>query len=151
MDFTRVLTEETVSVALRAGEKPAAIEEMLDLVMAGGGVRDRAAALAALLDREARMSTGMQHGMALPHAKTDAVDHLRAAVGISPEGIPFDSLDGEPARILIMTLSPLNRTGPHIQFLAEIGRLLSSPAARARVLAARTPAELLAILREPAA
>ena len=150
MDIAKVLTEQAVRVDLHATEKPAAIEEMLDLVIAGGGVHDRAAALRALREREARMSTGMQHGLALPHAKTAAVERLRAAVGVSPGGIPFDSLDGEPARILVMTLSPLNRTGPHIQFLAEIGRLLSSRAARARVLAARTPAELLAILREPA-
>lgn len=143
MNFLRHLSASTIRLSLSAKDKRGVIEEMLDVLVATGRVRDREQALTDLLEREARMSTGMQHGLAIPHAKTAAVDGLLAAMGISPEGVDFASLDGDPSRIFVMTLSPLHRTGPHIQFLAEIGRLLSRPELRTAVLAASTPAEVI--------
>jgi len=88
----------------------------------------------------------MQHGLALPHAKADVVDRLVAAIGIKKAGMDFQSIDGQPSQIFVLTLSPLNRAGPHIQFLAEIGRLISDPAVRQRLLAATTPAAVVNIL-----
>jgi PTS system nitrogen regulatory IIA component len=89
------------------------------------------------------MSTGIQEGIAIPHGKTDAVDELVACVAIKKEGIDFESLDGKPSRIFIMTLSPANKVGPHVQFLAEISRLLKRTEARAQMLSAGSAEELL--------
>jgi len=109
-------------------------------------VKDREAALKAVLEREQKMSTGMQQGIAIPHGKTDAVDRLVAVVGLKPEGIDFDSMDGQPARILVMTLSSLSRTGPHIQFLSEISQVLNNAEKREALLRAQTAAEAVEIL-----
>jgi PTS system nitrogen regulatory IIA component len=117
----------------------------LDLLVASGQVRDRKAALHALMEREAKMSTGMQHGLALPHAKTEAVDRLIGAIGICREGVDFQSLDGQASTLIVLTLSPLSRTGPHIQFLAEIGRVLNSEEVRTRLLQSKTKADVLAV------
>lgn len=146
MNLKKILSEDAISLDLKGATKPEILNELMDLLVASGQVRDRRAAMQAIEEREAKMSTGMQHGLALPHAKSDAVDRLVAAIGLKREGMDFDSVDGQPSRIFVMTLSPLNRTGPHIQFLAELGRLISQPDVRQRVLDATTPAGVIAAL-----
>jgi PTS system nitrogen regulatory IIA component len=119
---------------------------MIDLMVAAGKIRDREAALKAVLDREHKMSTGMQHGIAIPHGKSDAVDSLVTAFALKKDGADFGSLDGQPSRIFVMTVSPANHTGPHIQFLAEMSQLLNDPGRRERLLNGQTPAEIIQIL-----
>ena len=145
MSLSTILTEETVAIGLRSADKHGIINEMLDLLVQSGSIVDKGAALQAILERERKMSTGMKYGIAIPHGKTASVGSLVACVGISKAPVPFDSLDGEPARIFIMTLSPPEKTGPHLQFLAEVSQLFKSEERRAAAVAARTPAELLAI------
>jgi PTS system nitrogen regulatory IIA component len=108
-------------------------------------VTDRDAVLSALMDRERKMSTGIQHGVAIPHGKTSAVKNLVACIGIKKDGVDFASLDGEPSRIFIMTLSPLDRVGPHVQFLAEVSMVIKTEEARERLLNAKTAQEVLAV------
>ena len=90
------------------------------------------------------MSTGMQYGVAIPHAKTEVVDRLVTMIALAPSGIPFDSLDGEPAQIFIATLSPPSDANSHIRFLAVVTRQLANRRVRDRVLAATTREELVA-------
>jgi mannitol/fructose-specific phosphotransferase system IIA component (Ntr-type) len=146
MNPKRILTKEAVALHLQSDTKEGIIEELLDLLVASGKVKDRKAAMKAVMERERRMSTGLQNGIAIPHGKTDTIESLVAALGLKPEGVPFESLDGKPAQIFLMTLSPASRTGPHIQFLADISRLLHDPAVRQRVLDAQTEDELVEIL-----
>jgi PTS system nitrogen regulatory IIA component len=146
MNLRKSLSPQTTRVGLQGNTKNEIIEELLDLIVSTGKVGDREAALADLMAREKKMSTGMEHGVAIPHAKTDVVDGLLVALGTHPTGVDFESLDESPARIFIMTLSPKNRSGPHIQFLAEISRILRSEAIREMLLAAGSPEELLRIL-----
>ena len=147
--LSEVLTEDLVTTGLQARTKNDVIVSMLDMLCTTGKVRDRDAALQALMDNEARMSTGMEHGIAIPHAKTDAVDELLACVAVTKKKIDFESLDRKPARIFIMTLSPKGRTGPHIRFLAEVSQLLNDEKKRKQVLSARNSRDLLSALVEP--
>jgi len=146
MNLKKVLSPETVWVDLKAETKQGLLEEMVDRLVAAGKIQDRDEVLAAVLDREARMSTGMQNGVAIPHGKTDVLKSLIVAVGIRTPGIDFDAMDGLPCTIFIMTLSPVKRAGPHIQFLAEISRLISQPAEREKLLTAKTHNEIYEIL-----
>lgn len=148
MNLRKVLSPELISLGMKASTKREAIEELVDLLMQSGKIKDRDAALQAVLERESKMSTGIQHGVAIPHGKSGAVDDLVACVAVKPDGIDFESLDGEPSTIFIMTLSPLNRTGPHVQFLAEISRLLKTAESRERILKVTSKQELLSILLE---
>lgn len=149
MNLRRVLSPQVIRPDLVATTKSGAIEELLDLLAATGKVADRAAALASLLERERKMSTGMEHGIAIPHGKTEAVEELIAGIAVSAAGIEFDSLDGKPAHIFVMTLSPKNRTGPHIQFLAEVGQLLRSESTRQAIISAGTAQGILQALTAP--
>ena len=146
MNLKKPLTVETISLDLKGENKEAILAEMVDLLVASGHIRDRDAVLKAVLEREKRMSTGMQNGIAIPHGKTDSVDCLVAALGIKRAGVDFGALDGQPSNIFVMTVSPDSRTGPHIQFLAEISRPLNAASVRAKLLAATSPDEVLHLL-----
>ena len=150
MDLLKALTPAAIVLGLQGSTKVAVIEEMVDRLVADGRIKDRQTALQAIMAREQKMSTGMQHGIAIPHGKTSAVDDLVALVGLKPEGVDFASLDGQPARIFVLTLSPENRTGPHIQFLAEISRQLNDGAVREKILNATKPEDVLDALSGPA-
>jgi PTS system nitrogen regulatory IIA component len=148
MGLNAILTKDTICLHLKGRNKQDIINELLDLLVAAGKVKDKAAALAAVMEREGKMSTGMKHGIAIPHGKTNAVGDLMACIGVSDIPVDFEALDGEPCRIFIMTISPLEKTGPHLQFLAEISLLFKSEEKRAEMLKAGTPEEILHILSE---
>ena len=140
------LTIDLVTTDLPGRSKNEVIHSLMDLVCKTGKVKDRELALKDVLEHEAGMSTGMENGIAIPHAKSDAVDELVACVGITRRKIDFENLDRKPSRIFIMTLSPRHGTGPHVQFLAEISRLLTDAKIRKSILKARNDQELLKIL-----
>ena len=146
MDSGAVLRGGCIAVRLKGATKPAVIEEMVDMMVAAGKLTDRQSAIDAIFERERKMSTGMQCGVAIPHAKLDTVDDLIAAFGLKPEGIDFDALDGQPSRIFVMTFSSVLRPGPHIQFLAAVSKQLSSAAVRDRLLQASSREEIVEIM-----
>jgi PTS system nitrogen regulatory IIA component len=148
MNLKTVLTKDTISLHLKGRSKDEIINELLDILVAAGKIKDRGAAYAAIMDREQKMSTGMKHGIAIPHGKSAIVSDLVACIGISDTPIDFDALDGKPCRIFIMTLSPLEKTGPHLQFLAEISLLFKSAEKRAEILKAEAPDDIMRILAE---
>ena len=149
MNIRKAISKEAIRLSLEARDKNGIIEELLDLIVRTGRIPDRKAALKCLLEREKKMSTGMHHGLASPHGKTDTLDSLVASVGILPEGVDFGSMDGEPSKIFILTVSPANRAGPHIQFLAEISRLLNREDVRRQLLEAQTVDEVYELLTGP--
>jgi mannitol/fructose-specific phosphotransferase system IIA component (Ntr-type) len=148
MDLKSILTRDAVALGLKGRGKEELIEELLQVAARSGKISDLGAARKAVLERERRMSTGMKHGIAIPHGKTDAVKDLVACIGISEQAVDFDALDREPCRIFIMTLSPADKTGPHLQFLAEVSLLFRSADKRAAMLAAKSPDEVLKVLTE---
>lgn len=148
MNLRTVLTSKSIVLHLNGTNKEEIIRELLDILVQGGSVRSPEKAYESILERERKMSTGMKHGIAIPHGKTDAVSDLVACVGVSDNPVDFESLDGKPCRIFIMTLSPLTQTGPHLQFLAEVSLLFRSAEKRDALLAAGTPEEVMSILSD---
>ena len=142
-----VLTESMLLPRLVADSPAQIIDRLLDRLCETGNVKDRDRALHDILDNEARMSTGMQHGIAIPHAKSEAVESLLAAVATTAH--PLALPDGTQAEIFILILSPREGAGPHVRFLAEIGRLLRNRSIRRALLEAATPADMRAILAPP--
>jgi len=147
MDLMTVLNPELIALHLSGTTKDEIIDELIDVAMKSGRVKDREQAKASVLERETRMSTGMKHGIAIPHGKTSAVSELVACVGVSDKEVDFDALDHTGCRIYIMTLSPPEKTGPHLQFLAEVSMLFRSEEKRQAILKAGTSQELLEVLK----
>jgi PTS system nitrogen regulatory IIA component len=148
MDLKTVLTNDTINLHLKGVNKQEIINELLDILVTAGKIQDPQAAYEAVMERELKMSTGMKHGIAIPHGKSPTVTDLVACIGISDNPVDFDSLDHEPCRIFIMTLSPMEKTGPHLQFLAEISLLFKSSEKRADLLKAANGGDVLKILAE---
>jgi PTS system nitrogen regulatory IIA component len=148
MNLKTVIATDTIDLHLKGSNKKEIINELLDILVRTNKIQDREAAYSAVMDREEKMSTGMKHGIAIPHGKCAAIEDLVACIGISEKPIDFDSLDHQPCRIFIMTLSPVEKTGPHLQFLAEVSLLFKSAEKRDEILKAKTPEEILKILAE---
>ena len=148
MNLKSVLTEDSISLNLKGTNKDEIITEMLDILVRAGKISDREGTLKAVLAREAKMSTGMKHGIAIPHGKSECVDELVVAIGVSENEVDFDSLDYEPCRIFILTVSPLGRTGPHLQFLAEISQLFKSAEKRREIINAKSAQTVIQVLVE---
>lgn len=146
MNLKSILTKETIALHLKGTTKEEIIDELLDMLVKAQKIKDKAVAKACILDREKKMSTGMKHGIAIPHGKTASIESLVACIGISDNPVDFDSLDQEPSRIFIMTLSPICKTGPHLRFLAEVSLLFKSPEKRKQLLEAKTEEEVIELL-----
>ena len=148
MNLKTVLTKETISLHLKGANKVEIINELLDILVSAKKIENREAALTAIMEREEKMSTGMKHGIAIPHGKTSTIKDLVACIGVSENPVDFDSLDHQPCRIFIMTLSPVEKTGPHLQFLAEISLLFKNDEKRKEILNASTQDDVIKVLSE---
>jgi PTS system nitrogen regulatory IIA component len=146
MNLKTVLTKETICLHLKGTNKEEIINELLDILVAANKIQDREAAYNAVMERENKMSTGMKHGIAIPHGKSPTISDLVACIGISDTPIEFGALDNQPCRIFILTLSPVEKTGPHLQFLAEISLLFKSDEKRSEILKAQNVEAILEIL-----
>ncbi len=124
MILTQILQPNCIKVPVVSKDKEAVITELVDLLDANGLLLDRDVTLDAVLTRERTRSTGTGAGIAIPHGKCNAVKELVMAIGIAHEPIEFESVDGKPVTILILLVSPAEKTGPHIQALASISRLM---------------------------
>ncbi len=95
----------------------------------------------AVLARERSMSTGMEHGIAIPHAAVEGIEKLAVALGIVRDeaGLNFESIDGQPARLVVLLVIPKAQKLLHIRTLADIARVLGKDDVRAALLAAETP------------
>lgn len=142
MELHKILTPERIRVPLAATDKTGVITELIDLLAKNGELRDRDAALDAVLKREAERTTGIGYGLAIPHGKSDGCEHLIMAAGKPGQPVDFQSLDGRPVTFVVLLVSPPDQTGPHIQALAKISRLMNIEAFRDAVDHAAAAREL---------
>lgn len=147
MLLTDILDPACVIVPMKSADKRSAIEELVNVLADQGQTDDRARLLAAVMEREATRSTGIGNAMAIPHGKCPCVDRLVMAIGRPAQPIDFDAIDGKPVSLIVLLASPIDQTGPHIQALARISRLMSQEAVRLRLVAAQSGAELYSILQ----
>ncbi len=119
-----ILSGKSVIVGLNGEGKREILEELVDVLEVGDNITDREKVLEAVLQREEIMTTGIGHGIAIPHGKSEYVKELRGVLGIKRKGVEFDSLDGQPTFIFFLLVSPMDVSGPHIKALARISRLL---------------------------
>ena len=126
MKIKEFLCQHAVSADLHSQTKKEVIGELVDLLVKADVIEKKIKSklIEILLAREALGSTAIGQGIAIPHGKCENVTQLTAALGISKNGINFDSLDGEPAHIFFLLVAPIDSAGPHLKALAKISRLL---------------------------
>ncbi|SFG16653.1 PTS system, fructose-specific IIA component [Halopelagius inordinatus] len=135
-DIDRLFPKAHISLEEPPASKEAAIEYLLDLVVENGRVTDREVALEALHEREKEATTGVGMGIGIPHAKTEAVETPSVAFARSREGIDFDAMDDEPAKLLFMILVPAEGGEEHLQILSSLSRALMHEDVREKLLTA---------------
>ena len=142
MILTQILQPTCVKAPLASTNKEDAIEELVNLLADSGCLSDRGDAFEAVMAREQTRSTGIGSGIAIPHGKCSAAKELVMAVGIAPEPIEFESIDNKPVGIIILLVSPPDQTGPHIQALARISRLMLDEQFKSQLEKAASPEEV---------
>ncbi|MDR3171396.1 MAG: cation:proton antiporter [Treponema sp.] len=147
-DMLSYIQADCVVPVLKGNTKAELITELVGVLADQGKLQDEAEVLKDVLAREKTMSTGMQHGIALPHAKSDGVKELCVVVGIKQEGIDFESLDGEKTKLFILVVSPRKLSGPHLQFLAAVGALLKDDFLREQVIKADSREAVVTLLHK---
>ncbi len=148
MSFIDLLEEDVIKIPLESTEKNAILRELIEVLKAAGKIDETDEVFRAIRAREDQCSTGLEEGVAVPHAKTAAVDKLTLALGIAPEGVDFEALDGKPSKVFFLMLAPPDQSGPHIQALSEIARMTQSASLMRLLVASKTPEEVLDLFRE---
>lgn len=146
MKLMDILTEDRVKIPLENTDKEKIIDEMVMLIDVSAKLKDKDQILKAVLDREAVMSTGVGDEIAIPHGKSDGVDDIIAALGITKEPVNFDSLDNKPVRLVWLLVGPQDKTGPHLKALSRISRLMHKKEFRDRLISTSNPKDIIKVI-----
>ena len=142
------LSHDRVKIGIESTTKPEILRELLRVLQEQGVIEDLDAVLEEFLEREAKGSTGIGNGIAIPHVRTAQVGQLEYLFANCPEGLDFDSLDGEPVHILLLMMAPKDSHGQHIKALAKVSRILNDETTRRRLARASTAEEVCRIFEE---
>ncbi|WP_320046972.1 PTS sugar transporter subunit IIA [uncultured Ilyobacter sp.] len=146
--ITDYMSKDLVSLDLKAGNKTEVLEELSTLIGKSDTIIDNVVTHKALVEREELGSTGIGKKVAIPHAKTDAAEKLTIAFGISRKGVDFASLDEEDVKMFFVFASPLKDSQIYLKVLARISRLIRNEEFRNKLLAVKTPEEVLECIEE---
>lgn len=150
MKFADFVSREAVKADLQADTKEGVIREMAQSLLDVGKIdsQEYESIVKAILKREELGSTGIGRGVAVPHTKHPSVDRLVGAVGVSSEGVDFNSLDGEKVNLFFLLISPPDRPGDHLRALENVSRQLRDDTFCRFLKQAKTPEEILQLLDE---
>jgi len=141
-----LLSADFIIVPMKQARKKNVLDSLVEMACTSDLVVDCADAHKAVRVRERQMSTGVGRGLAIPHARTDAVTGTIAVMGILEEPIEYDALDGEPVQLVFLLLGPRNDTSRHIQILSRVSRLMSNDTDMDRLLKCKSSQEALSVL-----
>ncbi|TYS64543.1 PTS fructose transporter subunit IIA [Sutcliffiella horikoshii] len=146
MKITDLLTKETVTLELRSSKKPDVIKELIDSLDGAGKLADKGKYEEAILAREAQSTTGIGEGIAIPHAKTDAVRTPAIAFGVAKAGVDYESLDGLPSRLFFMIAASEGANNEHLETLSRLSSMLMDIEFRNALLAASSKEEVIRLI-----
>jgi fructose-specific phosphotransferase system IIA component len=147
MNLLDILTPDSIKAPLAATDKKGVIDELVDVLAATGKVGDAKALKDAVWTREQTRTTGIGHGLAIPHGKSAGMQGLAMAIGKPAKPMDFEAIDGHPVKLVVLLASPPDKTSDHIQALARISRLMTMDEFREKIYAAQTAAEIYALLK----
>jgi fructose-specific phosphotransferase system IIA component len=146
MRLSEILRTDCIKVPLVSTDKQAALYELVDLMGSVGAVSEVDQLKDAVWQREQTRTTGIGHGIGIPHGKTSCLHELHMAIGLPAQPIEFGAIDGKPVELIILLASPADQTGPHIQALAKISRILTDDTFRDAVKKAESAEQLYEML-----
>ncbi len=143
-DALKYLSKDRMIIGIKAEDKDGIIRELVEhlVKIKALGPDMFEDVLKEVLQREKNMTTALGSGIAIPHSRSEFVDRMLVLIALAPEGKNFDSMDGKPVKIFILILSPKNETGPHLQMIAALTKLLSDEKTQKELLASSSGEEL---------
>jgi PTS system nitrogen regulatory IIA component len=147
MRILEALNKNAIIDDLKAKDKKGILEELVFPLVETTGV-DQATLVKVLIEREQLGSTGIGGGVGIPHGKLADLESIALGFGLSRSGVDFESMDGKPAHIFFLLLTPENSTGLHLKLLARISRLLKKGPFKERLLNAQDRDEIYHAIRE---
>ena len=147
MNLLDILNPECIKAPLTHTDKRSAIEEMVDLLAATGKIANPTVLKDAVWTREQTRTTGIGHGLAIPHGKCSGVSGLAMAIGKPSVPIDFAAIDGKPVKLIILLASPPEKASDHIQALARVSRLMMMETFRDAIYAASTAGEIFELVK----
>ncbi|MDX2496678.1 MAG: PTS sugar transporter subunit IIA [Desulfobacterales bacterium] len=147
MKILDVLLKEAILPDLNANDKKGVLEELVTPVARIADI-NHDYLVKVLMERERLGSTGIGEGIGIPHGKVKGLESLVLGFGLSKKGVDFDSMDGQPAHIFFLLLTPENSTGLHLKLLARISRILKNDPFKQRLLHATNRDEIYSIIEE---
>ncbi len=148
MKIADILPAENIKIPLKGTTKDEIIVELVEVLTASNPSVDGKIVLNAVVAREQSMSTGIGHGVAIPHGKSNGVKDIAAVLGIAPDGVEFEALDGEAVYLFILISAPEGPSGPHLRYLSLISRLLNQESFRTKLIGCMSPREALSLISE---
>lgn len=142
MRLTDFLKKEHIKVFLKAKNKQDAIRELVNMIVTDKSEQQKDEILKAFMDREEISSTGIGHGIAIPHARKNVFEDLIAACGLAEDPIDFNSLDKKPVKVIFLILCPNDLPGLQIRFLARASRLLNDKHLREKLFICQSKDEI---------
>lgn len=148
--LTDIVAENAVVAPLKGQTRDEVITELVDALVASGAApaRLRDELIVKVLEREKRGSTGFGKGVAVPHVKHADVSTMAAAVGLSPRGVDFSSLDRQPVYSVVLLLSPENNPDAHLRAMEVIFHHLAKDTFRRFLRQAASPADVRSLFEE---
>jgi nitrogen PTS system EIIA component len=140
-EVTTLIPADTVLLHSESGSKAAIISEVLEALPSV----DPDQAMAVIMEREKLGSTGIGHGIAIPHGRLPELDAPITALIRHSGGIDFDAIDGQPVHIVVVLLAPVNEDRSHLELLAGLARALQQESVRRAVMEAATAEEVSAL------
>jgi len=147
MNLLDILSPACIRAPLVAADKKGVIDELVDVLAKEGRVSDAKALKDAVWTREQTRTTGIGHGLAIPHGKCAGMAGLSMVIGKPATPMEFEAIDGKPVKLVVLLASPPDRTSDHIQALARISRLMTMDEFRERIYAAKTSEEIYELLK----
>ncbi|MCL2319131.1 MAG: PTS sugar transporter subunit IIA [Treponema sp.] len=148
MFLYEAFSPDMIKIGLESEDKDEVFEELVDLYCQVQNSNAREEILEALRERESKMSTGIQKGIALPHGKTNAIEGVHGVLGISKRGIDYDALDGQPVYLLFMLLAPPVESDKHLRLLKRLAGLLENPQFYTELVAQNDPQSASRIIKK---
>lgn len=124
MIISDILSDEDIEINLKSRNKEDVIVELVQLINKTRQLDNYSDILSAVIEREKISSTGINNGIAIPHAKVNGISKIITGLGISSEGIDFKAMDHKPSHIFFLIISPKNDYGLHVKTLARITKIL---------------------------
>lgn len=150
MKFQDFVSVGAIRAAMDSNTKEGVIEELVQALVQSEAVdpEQSESIVKAIMQREELGSTGIGRGVAVPHTKHASVERLVGTVGVSSEGVDFDSLDGEKVQLVFLLISPPDRPGDHLRALENITRQLRDDTLCRFLKQSKTAADIQQLLEE---